>query len=1137
MAYLASIHKASAVRRAVKANFFSPDEPSLVVAKANRAEIYTLSAACLYLRTSFRVYGSINGLLTLRPSNSSTDHLFITTDHNDYFTVSWDRERDTIRNERTAQDVADRFLRDAPGGPRYIADPGGRMLGIHVYEGLFLAIPFVLAEKKGRRKTTSKGEIGNLDEHSTIRMKELMIIDIAFLYGTDIPVLAVLHRGGKPDTAQLSTYKVTKSGGACELQEWEIKSSSLEAAAKVLIPLPEPLGGVLVVGEQMVFYLPAPGEHSRAIKRPLVEPTVFQAWGMVDRQRYLLGDEVGKLKMLFLQLDEDDKIVDIKVETIGETSTANTLIYLDNGHVFVGSQHGDSQLVKLSPQEPKCQVIQSLTSLAPILDFQVVGASHSGTEDQQNQYTSGQTKIVSGCGGFSTGGLRSMRSGVGLKDSAILGDMDGVRGLWAVKIDAASEFDDILLVSFIDETRIFRFDPDGEVEELNNFKGFCLDEETLIAIVLAGEKLLQVTPARIKLIDAEGGTVLSEITTASKITAASANHERLVCNVENNSIVVYDVLHELKEIKSRKFEHEIACLYASPAFPEICTVGFWTVAAVSLLSLPGLETLTEVSLGGGTAGTIPRSAVVVQVLENQPPSLLVAMGDGTLYTFSVDDKKNYELSQKKAIALGTQAFYFQVIPGGNDTVSVFAACDHPSLIYSDDGRLVYSAVTAENVTNLTPFNAQAFPSSVVVLADGELKISNVDPARNIHVKTLSIGDVVRRVSYSRERQTYGIVTIRSSIEVSTGEERYTSYVRVVDDVEFAVIDSYKLREWELVESILCAQLDNGDGTKSQKFLVGTGFQPGIEDDDGDLECKEGRMLVFEFSEDRKLKLAAELKVKSAIKAIDMVGDQIVVALNKTVDIYSFTYPITPTKPELTKLTSYRCHSEPIDLGVLGNMISVGDLMKGPYIIEYTSFPSPKLTEVARTYQTLWSTAVDMMDKDTVINGDAEGNLSIWQRDDDALLVADQKRLRLIADMRIGEMINRIRRVDVQPLHMAHDALLQPAAYIATVEGSIYLLAKISEAKTQLLLQLQTNLAKVVVSVGELEFNRWRSFSTPSRVSEEPYRFVDGDFVGKFLTLPEDVAKKVCRGVDNDIYALGASVEEVRSLVESLKTFH
>jgi DNA damage-binding protein 1 len=439
------------------------------------------------------------------------------------------------------------------------------------------------------------------------------------------------------------------------------------------------------------------------------------------------------------------------------------------------------------------------------------------------------------------------------------------------------------VVSFIDETRIFRFDPDGEVEELDDFKGFCLGEETLIAITLTEEKLLQVTPARITLIDTEGGTVLSEVTTTSKITAASANHEKLVCNVGNNSIVVYDILHELKEIKSRTFENEIACLYASSAFPEICTVGFWTVAAVSLLSLPGLETLIEVSLGGDTAGvTIPRSVVVAQVLKNQPPSLLVAMGDGTLYTFSVDSKKNYALSQKKAIALGTQAFYFQVIPGENDTVSVFAACDHPSLIYSDDGRLVYSAVTAENVTNLSPFNAQAFPSSVVVLADGELKISNVDPARNIHVKTLSIGDVVRRVSYSRERQTYGIVTIHSSIEVSTGEERYTCYVRAVDDAEFAVMDSYELRERELVESILCARLDNGDGTKNDKFLVGTGFQPGAEDDDEDLECKEGRMLIFELSEDRKLKLAAELKVKSAVKAMDMAGDHIVVALNKTV---------------------------------------------------------------------------------------------------------------------------------------------------------------------------------------------------------------------------------------------------------------
>lgn len=238
---------------------------------------------------------------------------------------------------------------------------------------------------------------------------------------------------------------------------------------------------------------------------------------------------------------------------------------------------------------------------------------------------------------------------------------------------------------------------------------------------------------------------------------------------------------------------------------------------------------------------------------------------------------------------------------------------------------------------------------------------------------------------------------------------------------------------------------------------------------------------------------------------------------------------------MVKLASHRCHSEPIDLSVMGNHITVGDLMRGPFMLEYTPDP-PTLTEVARTYQSIWSTAVEMLDKDTVINCDAEGNLSVWQRDD-ALLVADQRRLRLIADMRLGEVVNRIRRLDVPAHHLMADAPLQPTAYIATVEGSVYLLASISEAKTQQLLQLQSNLAKVVMSPGDLEFNRWRAYASPARVGEEPYRFVDGDFLERFLALPVDEAEKVVAGVDSEHFALDVGVDAARALVESLRMFY
>jgi DNA damage-binding protein 1 len=262
------------------------------------------------------VHGNIASLLTLRPAHSPTDHLFVITDKHDYFTVSWDPAQNTIRNEVAAQDVADRFLRDALGGPKYLADPGGRMLGINVYEGLFLALPLLQTERKGRKKSAK--DLGPFEEHCPIRMKELKVVDMAFLYGTDVPVLAVLHTDGNTEIAQLTTYKVVRSGGTCELQEWELKSAQLEAEAKMLIPVPAPLGGVMVVGEQTVVYLPVPSKQTRTVKRPVPQPTIFHTWDMVDRQRYLIGDETGNLTIIFLELDEGGNVSDIKIDTIGK---------------------------------------------------------------------------------------------------------------------------------------------------------------------------------------------------------------------------------------------------------------------------------------------------------------------------------------------------------------------------------------------------------------------------------------------------------------------------------------------------------------------------------------------------------------------------------------------------------------------------------------------------------------------------------------------------------------------------------------------------------------------------------------------------------------------------------------------------
>lgn len=413
---------------------------------------------------------------------------------------------------------------------------------------------------------------------------------------------------------------------------------------------------------------------------------------------------------------------------------------------------------------------------------------------------------------------------------------------------------------------------------MDEFKKFSLTERTLVSGNVVGGKLLQVTPSGALLVDTESGAIISELSLGveRKINMASANADTLIYVVGGSTVFVTDLGSGFEQTGQRSFDNEIACLTIPLAPSRVCAVGQWTISAVSVLALPTLETLSEEVLTGAESVAVPRSLLLANILEGQPPTLLVAMGDGTLFTFAVNET-NCMLTQKKSIVLGTQSVYFQPIPRQNGLVHVFATCDHPSLIYGSEGRIAYSAVTADKATHVTSFNAQGFPNAVVVASEEDLKLAIVDPQRATHVRTLPIGDIVRRVAHSKERQLFGVLTINLQIDKTTGDEQFKCYIRVVDEVMFDLIDSFELQATELAESIVCAELDNGDGTFSERFVVGTGYQ----DQDRD-ESTKGRIVVFELSEDKKLRVATELIVRGTCKALDMVDGKIVAALNKTV---------------------------------------------------------------------------------------------------------------------------------------------------------------------------------------------------------------------------------------------------------------
>ena len=242
---------------------------------------------------------------------------------------------------------------------------------------------------------------------------------------------------------------------------------------------------------------------------------------------------------------------------------------------------------------------------------------------------------------------------------------------------------------------------------------------------------------------------------------------------------------------------------------------------------------------------------------------------------------------------------------------------------------------------------------------------------------------------------------------------------------------------------------------------------------------------------------------------------------------------------LTKLATYRTSTAPIDLAIHAPtaQICIADLMKSVSIVTYTPesshFPHHSLAETGRHFLTVWTTACCYIDTDTWLEADAEGNLLVLRQNTAGVTADDRRRLEVVSEMRLGEMVNRLRPVSVEA---TAGAPVVPKAFMATVEGGVYLFGQIAPVWLDLLMRLQAALAPLVISLGNVPFNSYRGFRNQVREVEEPYRFVDGELIEGFLDL--DIATQ--EGVVQELGELGRAkggLEGIKALVEGLKRLH
>uniref|UniRef100_A0A6Q2ZG30 DNA damage-binding protein 1 n=1 Tax=Esox lucius TaxID=8010 RepID=A0A6Q2ZG30_ESOLU len=1059
--YVVTAQKPTAVNACITGHFTSAEDLNLLIAKNTRLEIYVVTAEGLRPVKEVGMYGKISVMELFRPKGESKDLLFILTAKYNACILEYKQNGESIDIiTRAHGNVQDRIGRPSETGIIGIVDPECRMIGLRLYDGLFKVIPL---DRDNRELKAFN-----------IRLEELQVIDVQFLYGCQAPTVCFIY--------QQSTI-------VC---------------------------------------------HNR------VDP---------NGSRYLLGDMEGRLFMLLLEKEElmDGAVVlkDLRVELLGETSIAECLTYLDNGVVFVGSRLGDSQLVKLNVDSNDAgsyvAVMETFTNLGPIVDMCVV--------DLERQ---GQGQLVTCSGAFKEGSLRIIRNGIGIHEHASI-DLPGIKGLWPLRSEAGRETDDMLVLSFVGQTRVLMLS--GEEVEETELPGFVDNLQTFFCGNVAHQQLIQITSGGVRLVMQDSKALVSEWKEPQgrNISVAACNSSQVVLAVGRALYYLQILSGELKQISTVEMEHEVACLDITPlgegGESPLCAVGLWTDISARVLKLPCFTALHKEMLGGEI---IPRS-ILMTTFEGSY-YLLCALGDGALFYFGLDLTTG-ALSERKKVTLGTQPTVLRTFRSLS-TSNVFACSDRPTVIYSSNHKLVFSNVNLKEVNYMCPLNSEGYPDSLALANNSTLTIGTIDEIQKLHIRTVPLYESPRRICYQEVSQCFGVLSSRvemqdasgttaavrpsastqalsSSVsssklfpsstsphETSFGEEVEVHSLLVVDQHTFEVLHAHQFLQSEYALSMVSCRLGRDP---SVYFIVGTAMVYPEE-----AEPKQGRIIVFHYT-DGKLQTVAEKEVKGAVYSMVEFNGKLLASINSTVRLYEWT-----TEKELRTECNHYNNIMALYLKTKGDFILVGDLMRSVLLLAYKPMEG-NFEEIARDFNPNWMSAVEILDDDNFLGAENAFNLFVCQKDSAATTDEERQHLQEVGVFHLGEFVNVFSHGSLVLQNLGESSTpTQGSVLFGTVNGMIGLVTSLSEGWYSLLLDLQSRLNKVIKSVGKIE-----SFHT-ERKTEQAAGFIDGDLIESFLDLGRAKMQEVVSTLqidDGSGMKREATVDEVIKIVEELTRIH
>ena len=219
---------------------------------------------------------------------------------------------------------------------------------LELHDGIVTVLPLIQPSVKKQRRDSSatKPDVpGTLGEPVQVRIEEIATRASAFADADEDsqenPCLGLLWEDNQEDP-QLKVLELKQSSdnGSAEIEletKYELREAHrLDPGVTHLIPVSQPYGGFLVLGERTIAYVDS--ELQNFYPQPLGDrATAWSCWTKVDQLRWLLGDDYGNLYFLMLVTKDGSTVSRWKLDLLGNGSKPSCLIYLDEGFVFLGS--------------------------------------------------------------------------------------------------------------------------------------------------------------------------------------------------------------------------------------------------------------------------------------------------------------------------------------------------------------------------------------------------------------------------------------------------------------------------------------------------------------------------------------------------------------------------------------------------------------------------------------------------------------------------------------------------------------------------------------------------------------------------------------------------------------------------------